>query len=107
MTRLRTVIKNEIIAYPNALTVCDLVLELEGAYTECEVQSKVRDMLQSDELGLDCDMQLFVKDSVTVKGVINSDGSWEPMISIPISEYEELREKAAAYDDIQEMDRDE
>jgi hypothetical protein len=34
-----------------------------------------------------------------VNGVVN-DGQWEPMISLPISEYEELREKAAMYDEL-------
>jgi len=103
MTGLRTVIKNEVIAYPNALTISDLVFELEGAYTEIEVRSKIQVMLESQELGLDSDMNLFVKDSIEgaiVAGVISPDGSWEPMISIPISEYEELREKAFMYDEL-------
>lgn len=34
----------------------------------------------------------------TVAGAINADGDWEPMISIPISEYEELLEIKAMYE---------
>jgi hypothetical protein len=101
MTGLRKVIRDEIIAQPNVLTIPKLVWELKGAYTECEVRSKLQIMLESQELGLDRDMNLFVKNSIegaTVAGVINPEGNWEPMISIPISEYEELREKAAMYD---------
>lgn len=36
----------------------------------------------------------------TVQGTINEAGHWEPMISIPVSEYEELREKAFMYDEL-------
>lgn len=37
----------------------------------------------------------------TIQGVINKDSDWEPMISIPISECEVLKEIEAMYKDLQ------
>lgn len=34
----------------------------------------------------------------TVAGTVNGEGEWEPMISIPISEYEELMEIKVMYE---------
>lgn len=36
----------------------------------------------------------------TVQGTVNEEGDWEPMISIPVSEYEELVEIKAMYEDL-------
>ncbi len=39
-------------------------------------------------------------EGATVQGVINQHGDWEPMISIPVSEYEELQAFKSMYWDL-------
>ena len=87
-----------------SLTIPQLVRELEqGCGTEQEIRTAVQSMLENGVLGLDREMKLYVKDfpeGATVQGTINAEGDWEPMISIPISEYEELLEFKAMYEDL-------
>jgi hypothetical protein len=41
---------------------------------------------------------LVALEGKTIQGTINDSGDWEPMVSVPMSEYEELVKKAEAYD---------
>lgn len=40
----------------------------------------------------------YMLEGATVQGTINESGDWEPMVSIPISEYEELLEFKFMYE---------
>lgn len=39
-------------------------------------------------------------EGATVQGTINVEGDWEPMVSVPMSEYQELLEIKAMYEDL-------
>lgn len=100
MSSTRNVIKRELLQ--NSLTIEELLEDLEqGCGTKMEIMYVLNSMMRSGEVRLEEDSRLYINDAIegkTVAGTINKDGDWEPMISIPISEYEELVEIRALYE---------
>ncbi len=85
----------------NSLTIPELIEEIIGGGSEHNVSLTVRSMLQNGELILEADERLYIPvEGKTVLGTLNENGDWEPMVSVPMSEYQDLIEIKAMYEDL-------
>lgn len=100
MTGTRKIIRDTLAEC--ALTVPELIEDLlQGCGTEFEIKDVLDSMLCAGEVKME-QGRLYLDniEGATVHGTINESGDWEPMVSIPISEYEELLETKAMYEDL-------